>query len=150
MDKELHAVYKIQAEGLLRAERWGRNGPMRGGIDTANGPHEAQKWDNGILFVHFEHGQNPRFFLLKKQGNTVRPFPPILNYPVNTIDLLETVEECASKGSPTPWVRTVFIENKFESQGVAESADRTKGASTQTFSQVSREASAVIFNKIKH
>lgn len=145
MDKELRAVNKVQAEGLLRAHTWKGKGPLRGPIDTRIGNTEAQVWDGSIVLVCFEKGQNPRFCLVKKEndGKSVKIHPEIKDCPVNTAKLFDHVQKCASKGSKTPWDRTVFIEAKVESHDGEKSNDTPEASSDES----SLKATPNIFDK---
>lgn len=97
MEKELKAVYDIhlgcgKPEGLMGSGYFGRGGPLKGMVNSKNGPVEARKLHNGLLLVSFEKGQNPRFCAVVADGDGVKCFPEnIKDCPVTSADQITKI-----------------------------------------------------------
>jgi serine/threonine protein kinase len=108
MEKEVSAAHILMAgnsEGLLRAERWGPGGPLRGEINTAECRDEAARaLDGSIVLVSFKVGKNPQFCLVKKNNAGVQHFPPAVDCPVTDDKTFTELKRLGETGF------TVFID----------------------------------------
>lgn len=111
LEQELRSVAEIfQTPGghdnVLYADP---NSPTRGPINSERGSKEAAQYDGYVIFVKFEKGTRPFFFLAKPNvDGTINTYPNGISSPLQSQEDFERIKARAA-GGESEWQGTVFV-----------------------------------------